>query len=390
MFNKSKIVLNKIEIINKKTVKYHFSSKGKIKEYFLKNDFQIEYDFSLDSIPNSILCIPFISNVLPMLWINKGTLYIDEIDKTFYDEINNIKYGYQEMIPKIILKGKVKSKKIISNTSNDKNKEKNIVFFSGGVDSTSSLVSHINENIETFTIWGSDIAYDNIDGWENVKKHIDKTTKKLSLNSNYCRSNFRDIINYDAINEILIPAISDNYWHAYQHSIAIISHAAPYCYKNNISNIYFPATRCPKYKKAICASFPTIDNHFNFANTKTIHDGYEYSRLDKVKNVINYNKKNKNKVSLRVCWQSLEGINCTTCEKCFRTILEILTLDENPENYDFLIKKDTYEKIRDFISNLDEKETEKYRDYYKEIINELKNKKKINKNIKWILELNKF
>ena len=384
------VKIEKISTTNN-TLTFNILTNGKISKYISKNTMQIEYDFSLNDIPNSILVIPFISNILPLIWITNSTLQIDELDETFYKQINKIKKAYQQMAKKIKLKGKIKVNKLKNNTTKTNNSTKSICFFSGGVDSTSSLISHLNEKIETLTIWGSDISINNINGWTNVKKHINNITQKLNIPANFCKSNFRDIINYDEINKLIIPKIKDNYWHAYQHSIAIIAHAVPYCYKENIITIYFPATLSPKYRKRTCASIPKIDNNFIFSNTKTIHDGYEKSRLDRIENIANYNKSNKKKIPLRVCWQSLNGKNCTHCEKCFRTILELLSIKEDPKDYNFDILSSTYQLIQYDITNLNKKDLKKYHDYYQEIKQKTKkNNLEQDDKINWILTNKNF
>lgn len=58
--------------------------------------------------------------------------------------------------------------------------DKVATFFSGGVDAFSTLISHIDETPELFTLWGNDILYDNQSGWKNVEKHIEKQQNNLT------------------------------------------------------------------------------------------------------------------------------------------------------------------------------------------------------------------
>ena len=51
-------------------------------------------------------------------------------------------------------------------------------------------------------------------------------------------------------------------------------------------------------------------------------------------NIVEYSKKTGVKIPLRVCWQSTGGKNCCQCEKCWRTILEIIAEGEKPRDYD--------------------------------------------------------
>ena len=49
--------------------------------------------------------------------------------------------------------------------------DKKLVFFSGGVDSLSSVVSYIDDKPQFFTVWGSDIPLGAEKEWEIVKQN---------------------------------------------------------------------------------------------------------------------------------------------------------------------------------------------------------------------------
>jgi hypothetical protein len=69
-------------------------------------------------------------------------------------------------------------------------------------------------------------------------------------------------------------------------------------------------------------SHPAIDGLFSSQRIRVIHDGGRFSRLDKVRDLVNWPAA---LAALRVCPASLEsGVNCGKCEKCLRTRLELL------------------------------------------------------------------
>lgn len=72
-----------------------------------------ESDLNLENVPISILVIPLICNILPIIWITDGILYIDEIDEDFFKSINEFKKGYIEMYPQVDFRGDIKVRKII-------------------------------------------------------------------------------------------------------------------------------------------------------------------------------------------------------------------------------------------------------------------------------------
>lgn len=43
----------------------------------------LEYNYDISDIPNSILAIPFVSNVIPLVWITDSTILINELDESF-------------------------------------------------------------------------------------------------------------------------------------------------------------------------------------------------------------------------------------------------------------------------------------------------------------------
>ena len=118
---KNKFFIEKV-YAKKNKIYYEYTIEGeeKFKKLFwLGEFFSVEYNESLEGIPESILVIPLLCNILPIMWMNKGTIYLNQIDKTFYKSIKEIKKGYDKMLPTIKLRGKVKSKQRINNNDYD-------------------------------------------------------------------------------------------------------------------------------------------------------------------------------------------------------------------------------------------------------------------------------
>ena len=131
-----------------------------------------------------------------------------------------------------------------------------------------------------------------------------------------------------------MPLANDGWWHGFQHGIGITSHAAPYVFMHKFKNIYIASTYSNKYK-GTCASDPTIDNYLHMGKCATIHDGFEFSRQDKIRRICEYSRRTGMEIQLRVCWISSGGKNCCACEKCYRTICAILAEGENPASFGF-------------------------------------------------------
>ncbi len=328
----------------KNEVKYQYEISDNIKKYFYPSDFTIKYGENIEEVPNSILAIPFTCNILPIIWITNSTLEIPELDRDFFNSIEEFKKGYINMYPSITFKGNIKVENIIKNEYEDS--KQCLCFFSGGVDATSTLITHIKEKPITLTLWGADIKTSNENGWDKVKEFIIENTPNIE--NKFIKSEFRTIINEVNLNKKIEKYVSENWWHGFQHGIGLIGHAAPLCYIHKITKVYIPSTFTKDDVGVTCASDPTIDNYVRFGSTKVYHDGYEFSRQDKIQRICDYNQKTNNKLKLRVCYMTDKGNNCNECEKCIRTIMAIKANGENPADYGF---SPDYKKIKYILEN---------------------------------------
>lgn len=300
----------------------------------IRKKIRIEYDQDISIIPESIAVIPIVCNILPIVWLFDATLYINEIDRKFYESIEEFKKGFIEMYPYLKFAGNVRVNKIIEN---DHMNLRSAVLFSGGVDAFNTFITHIDEKPDLITVWGADIDIENQKGWKPVEEHLKITSEKYGVGFQIIRSNFRKYIQEGRLDKYL-----DNFhrnlgwWHDFQHGLALIGHTAPLAFVNGYGNIYiassFTASDRGHYT---CASDPTIDNFVRFGKAKVIHDGYEFNRQEKIHRICQFAKNNKVNVPLRVCWESKDGENCCSCEKCYRTIMGILAEKEDPRKYGF-------------------------------------------------------
>lgn len=343
---KNILKIRKIEIRNNR-IEYFLDVFGEVKKFFISNEnMYIEYPNSVEDIPLGIAIIPVLSNILPIVWFSNSELILEELDKTFYNAIDKIKQGYAIMHPNAELGGKIIVKNIIDYSYESSNKC--ATFFSGGVDSLATLIKIIEEKPTLVTLWGSDISLEDEVGWENVKSEVIKFGEERGLENLIIKSNFRMFISEGELTKEYCNVMkdNDNWWHGAQHGIGLIGHIAPYAYKNKLGTIYIPASLSISTSNYSCASHPLIDNEFKFATCNTVHHGFEYTRQNKVEIISEYIKHKKDKIFIRVCWQSDGGKNCGKCEKCSRTIMGLIAEKVNPNDHGFDINEDTINKIK--------------------------------------------
>ena len=344
--NPATIMLDSI-IKEKNTIRYKFHTKGNFLDYISnRRPFTIEYDCNVESVPDSIAAVPFVALMLPMIWLMDATLEIYELDKNFYDSIENFKRGYELMYPSLNFKGQLIVHKIIKNTV-DHNFRKSLCYFSGGVDATSTMLSNIQYRPTLFTIWGTDIYFEQPKAWEIVREKNKQIAEDFSLPYTTVKTSFRYILNERSLTRDFAKKVNENWWHGFMHGIALLAHAAPYAFINNITDINIASSYSVKDGANFlsCASYPTIDAMMEYCGCKIYHDGFEKSRTDKVRQIVKYAKEYNKNFFLRVCWEQITGENCCLCEKCQRTIFGLYAAGGDPNDYGFNLSDEKIEGI---------------------------------------------
>ncbi|WP_294130182.1 hypothetical protein [uncultured Clostridium sp.] len=341
----NKIVVESVEA-NKNKVEVKFNVQGSISSFFKQNLMYIEYEESMENVPKGILVIPFISNVVQIAWFFNSEILVPELDRNFYESLNEIKNSFSNMFTKAKLGGNIIADKINDYEYIPQNKS--ATFFSGGVDSLATLITKIDEKPDLVTLWGSDIKLSDNKGWNKVKTEVSNFAKSKALKNIFIKSNFREFIIEQNLDEEFnkVTETQDGWWFGVQHGIGLLGHIAPYAYKYKLRTTYIPASLNIKSENYRIASHPSIDNKFKVSAMNVIHDGFENTRQDKIKIICDYIKRTKEDIKIRVCWQSEGGDNCSVCEKCSRTIMGIIAEKVDPNQLGFNINKDTIMNIK--------------------------------------------
>lgn len=300
--------------------------------YFKNTNFQADYSLPIDSVPSSILIIPFIVQILPLSWLLNFEIRIKEIDRDFYESIPEFKKGYINMYPIFEFKGKLSVESIIDNISRPLTNRGTL--YSGGVDACATLIAHADEHPDLIIIQGSDIHLDQREAWNAVRKQNDRIAELFGVESLWISSNYCEMLEYVQFNKISYK-VGDNWWHGMQHGIGILGLCAPMAYIRGYNTLYIASSHTEN-DKVNCASDPTIDNHVAFCGCKVIHDQYEFNRIQKTEHIAKYSKKESVYPFLRVCYYSGNETNCCKCEKCLRTAITLSLMGEDITKYGFM------------------------------------------------------
>lgn len=337
------VILRQVSV-DKNYVEYKFEARGKLKDYFTTDTMYIEYNTDVSEVPVSILNIPFVATVLPLMWLTDTVLWVEEIDRTFYDATYRIKEAYQNLYNYYPLKGNFISARYANNTYDVK--RESLILFSGGMDAHTTYIRHID----------TDPILCNIQGWYKTLQDEDKAadadyrdiSKFAEIEGRqfeYVKSNFAVIVNANHFDKNITKKLGDTWWHGFNHSMSFISIAIPLAYKFGVHNVYI-ASSVPMGEYVHCASYVSTDGEFKFAeHGGCIHDGSELTRQDKAHIIVEHVKKIDRDYPIRVC--SFNDKNCCACDKCMRSVLGLTAEGGDVRKFGFDIKeslKDFYEK----------------------------------------------
>ncbi len=383
---KNKLIVKNVCVGDNK-IEYTCSIEGEWKQAFRTDEtFFIEYsqDFNRE-IPYGVAIIPLLGNFLPISWVFDAEIVIEEIDMDYLSSIDEIKRGYQWMYPQIEFRGKLTYGNAVAYDI-EEDSEKCALYFSGGVDAFSSLVSVIKEKPILLTVWGTDVFLKDVEGWEKISENTKNVANQFDLDYIFIKTSFRNVVNYTYLNNTIGKPNHENWWHGFQHAIALITHSAPLAYALGIRRIHFSSTDSVKSSGIYtCASHPAMDFNERFCGCRTIHEGFENTRQDKVRKICNYFARIQKPIKLHVCWVTRNGENCCQCEKCARTIFGILGEGYDPNDWGFELNE---EKYNNFIELIKSKKIILYPVFWEGIVKGLMNRPDVlreNKAAKYIV-----
>lgn len=339
----------KLQGIEKKggRLEYRFSVSEGLRRFFSGQPFYVEYPMDVSSVPDAVAAVPFVCSVLPLVWVAGAVLEVEELDAAFSKCLPELKKGYRNMFPETPFDGELRVNQTV--VCDIPASGGCAVFFSGGLDSVHTLIRHLEEKPALISIWGSDVSCDNQEGWQKINGAISEYAQRFDLEQATIRSSFRAFDLEWEMDKVYQKQLKANWWYGVKHGIALLGHASVYAYTKGLSTVYIASSNCPEEKGDRCASDPTLDNLVRYANCRVIHDGYEYSRQDKVRNLVEYVHETGNPVPLHVCWESQSGSNCCMCEKCYRTMMGLMAEGENPADYGFLNAADTLGMMQQIV-----------------------------------------
>jgi hypothetical protein len=190
-------------------------------------------------------------------------------------------------------------------------------FFSGGVDSFFTAIRGVGPEArreddvidDLITVWGFDIPLENAAAFKRVRDLLARAAEDLGKGFISVATNLRT--RRWAVTE----------WTRLSHGAALASVAL--ILESRYRRVFVPSSMTHRDMKP-WGSHPLVDPLFSTSELRIVYDGIGYDRVMKLQLLINSDVAMR---TLRVCWRSATGINCSACEKCYRNMLILHLLD---------------------------------------------------------------
>jgi len=341
-------LIESFEIINKN--KIVVKANRSFSRKFIKEDFFAEYDESINltKLNKSIVTIPFILSIIPVVWVSNKTYSIEVMDRDLYYSLQEVKKVFRIFYPEQEWAGELIPEQLVTNTivpSTISDEPALAILFSGGLDSVDTSISYLDAKQLLVTAWGADVKVRASKQWNRVLGQCQNFSQTYGHDHTFIKSNFREFTETQYLYNKF-----PRWWVRVSHALSLAGLVAPLLIKHKIPALLIASTYTIEHPNPY-GSHPAIDNNITFAGSSVYHACADKDRVQKIMNFTNIcREKNITLPNLRVCWSSPQGENCLKCEKCLRTLTEIIIAGQVPEEYGFNISVDkAIQKIKKFF-----------------------------------------
>jgi hypothetical protein len=340
-----------VELLEKKDGRLSFklSYSSGLGKYFKKDRLFLKYDKNIEDVAESILYIPAIANVAPVSWATGANLHVQELDETFIGSLRTIKDVMKDMYPDFSCAGDIHVGRIAKNHFGHKGAAQ---LFTSGIDSFATYARHRDEKPDLITMG----IYAPYSGslQRMIYREMERFAQKEEVALHRIEWDYmNDFFNQESLIADYGRHLSEaSWWAAVQHGLGLLGICAPLTAICDVQKIYIASSMSKGNSKAWWKSWgshPRIDDNVAWADIRSIHDGVEWSRQEKIKYAIKpYIEKTGHYPALIVCNEPYRGdvLNCGRCEKCSRTIAGLTVEGIDPNLCGFHVDHRTFGRIK--------------------------------------------
>lgn len=378
--------------ISKNRVDIHINDE--FKKAYLLSDFFAEYDadINLESLDYSLVIMPFLMNVISIVWISGKEYYVDSMDEKLFHSLERIKQVFEVFYPHTKWDGRIIPRKLVTNSMPQKlDPEKNVaLLYSSGLDSTTSSYYLADKHQLLITAWGAwDIPLKDQALWRTRKEQLKEYGKQKAHENTFLKSNYSSFLNRKILDK-LVPEISSWRIRAVE-GLGWAGLVAPILFLKGYQVLYIASSHPWEYEY-VSAENPYIDDNIYFSDCTLRHHLFNFSRLQKLEWLAQKLKKqNIDGIPLKAC-HARKSVNCCHCRRCLLTITGLLLCEADIEKYGYTISPEEAIKLIKKFTNIKRKKLSAGDHFdYRSIVRLIKKKQNIGepipKDLLFLLEI---
>ncbi len=331
------------------------------RRYVTDEPFRVEYETSLESVPDAILVIPVLAHICPVAWATGADVYVEEVDATFARALEDVKATLLSLYPDFLEGGQLYAREIVdvadsragdgmddgrTETADEpENEAKSGLLFTGGVDSTCSYVRHREKEPTLISVRGWTITPepDDDENWHHLRQRVERFGADHDLETHCIDANMLSVLNHPMLLAHFKRYVDGGWYSSVGHGLGLLGLCAPMAYAEGIDDLYLAATHWEGIDLE-WGSRPDIDDYVRWAGTACHHDAYELTRQERLDVLAEY-VADGNDLELQTCNIRMDG-NCSACEKCYRTAIGLRLSGLEPSDHGYDFSHEAYATVR--------------------------------------------
>lgn len=290
--------------------------------------------------------LPLALNAAPLVWSLGLELDFLGADPELIASLDRARAAMSKLWPDFSWPGRV----VASSPETGRPREsRTVLLFSGGLDSTFSAFSMVDERPTLLTVHGGrDLALADAAAWKATAAVAENFASRYGLEHHAVQSNFTSALT--AAVDKRFEKLPVSYWAAIQHGLGLTGVAAPVMAALGADRLVVSATHSTGHT-AGWGSHPTLEGQLRWSNASVEHFGYDHDRTAKVLGIVSIAREREIELPhLIVCTRRKRDGNCLSCAKCLRTMGSVLVADVEPREFGFDISaRDAKELLKQAV-----------------------------------------
>jgi len=303
---------------------------------YLAEDFFVEYDadIPLSTLGESILVIPFLLNVMPLVWRSGRSYRIPGLDGDFTASLEDIRQAFRTVYPRVPWDGELVPGRTTPRAAS-RGLANAALLFSGGVDSAYSSLAQrdvVRSHITVQSLLGR-WSWRNERSQTAIQEYFRGYAARLGCESRLITSNLRTFISEARL--VGLWPDPRRWMIEVQHGLGFLGLCAPLTESLPIGQLLLASCERDHYGLP-GGSHPDIVSAVRWAGVEVRLDGVERTRQEKLRAIAAWLDNGHPPFELRPCLRPAEGFrNCGVCEKCLQTILGLAGEGSDPLRFGF-------------------------------------------------------